>query len=230
MNIMIITTFFIVVSGVNAFTLPPRMRTIMRFPVITQEPNMAMKPILERREEIFNTFEPLSNNFAQKFKQENEDICKYISITEIDIYVSIGLMKASEQLTSTDVPSVFAKYCIHSEVRAGIELVLEIQSQEYINEWKNKQQYIQESENEKSYWGIKNQYVLEHIQEHFKETSKLNKNENEKDVISLITYLGLWEYINSLSPILKSAFMRKYSDYVFHPKHMHNGCVVVKSC
>ena len=221
-NIMIITTTFMMIVSVNAFNAfkSPNMRTTKQMNM--QETETETKPyfmraILGRREEIFNMLEPLSNNIAQKFKQENEDKCKYISTTELDIYVNIGLMKAVEQFSPTDEPSVFsvfATYCIYKELNSGVRIVLEIQSQEYINEWENKQKDVKETT------------LTQH--NYIQETSGDLINENE--IISLFTYLELWEYINQLSPILKRAFIRKYSEYEFHPKHMHNGIVVVKSC
>ena len=219
MNIIIITTFMIV-SGVNAFITRPNMRNHLLTQGTsgmqeTEKPYM--RAILGRREEIFNILEPLSNNIAQNFKLENEDKCRYISTTELDIYVNIGLMKAVEQFKSTDeisVFSIFATYCIYKELNSGVRIVLEIQSQEYINEWETNNDYIQKT-NLKQY-------------NYISESSGIQQNEN--DIISLFTYLELWEYINSLHPILKRVFMHKYSEYEFHPKHMHNGCVVVKSC
>lgn len=216
-KIMIITTTFMMIVSVNAFKLP-NMRTSKQMNVQeTETKPYFMRAILGRREEIFNMLEPLSNNIAYKFKQENEDKCKYISTTELDIYVNIGLMKAVEQFTPTDEPSVFsvfATYCIYKELNSGVRIVLEIQSQEYINEWENKQKDVKETT------------LTQH--NYIQETSGDLINENE--IISLFTYLELWEYINQLSPILKRAFIRKYSEYEFHPKHMHNGIVVVKSC
>lgn len=200
----IITTIMMIITGANAFIQPPN-----------------TNPYLGNRVEIFNIIEPMSIKIAQDFKLENENKCKYISTTELDIYVNIGLMKAVQQLPSVfsstqSLPqiSVFASYCIYNELNKGIRLVQEIQSQTYINEWEIKQQSIQETT------------LTQH--NYIQETSGELKNEN--DIISLFTYIELWEYINRLSPILKSAFMRKYSEYEFHPKHLHEGCVVVKSC
>lgn len=212
----IITTIMMIITGVNAFIHPNTQNRGIRLY------NMAVEKqqYLGSRVEIFNIIEPMSINIAQSFKLENENKCKYISTTELDIYVNIGLMKAVQQLTppsvfSTSLPqiSVFASYCIYNELNKGIRLVQEIQSQAYINEWEIKQQSIQETT------------LTQH--NYIQETTGELKNEN--DIISLFTYLELWEYINKLSPILKRAFMRKYSEYEFHPKHLHEGCVVVKS-
>lgn len=212
----IITTIMMIITGVNAFIHPNTQNRGIRMY------NMAVEKqqYLGSRVEIFNIIEPMSINIAQSFKLENENNCKYISTTELDIYVNIGLMKAVQQLTlpsvfSTSLPqiSVFASYCIYNELNKGIRLVQEIQSQAYINEWEIKQQSIQETT------------ITQH--NYIQETSGELKNEN--DIISLFTYLELWEYINKLSPILKRAFMRKYSEYEFHPKHLHEGCVIVKS-
>jgi len=199
----IITTIIMIITGSNAFIQPPN-----------------TTPYLGSKAEIFNIIEPMSIKIAQSFKLENENKCKYISTTELDIYVNIGLMKAVQQLpsvfSSTSLPqiSVLASYCIYNELNKGIRLVQDCQSQAYINEWEIKQQSIQETT------------LTQH--NYIQETSGELKNEN--DIISLFTYLELWEYINKLSPILKSAFMRKYNEYEFHPKHLHEGCVVVKNC
>jgi hypothetical protein len=181
-----------------------------RMNVLMQEPG--------RREEIFNILEHCSNNIAQNFKLENEDKCRYISTTELDIYVNIGLMKAVEQFTPESYEpcafSIFATHCIHKEMCSGVRLLLEMQTQQYIHEWEMNQQYIKETT------------ITQH--NYIQETSGDLKNEN--DIISLFTYLKLWEYINVLSPILKREFIRKYNEYEFHPKHMHKACVIVKSC
>lgn len=218
----IMIMMMMIVSVANAY-LQPRMPRI-RLPVITDEYDTKYSTTKTMRpEEIFNILEPLSNNIAQLFKLENEDICKYISISEIEIYLHIGLMKSVEQLTSTDNPCIFGKYCMHTELKDGvILLVQEIQTEEYIKEWKDTQKSIKQ----KGSQGLKESQrnIMEHMLEHFGEEQDIRY---EKEIISLFTYLKLWEYINSLSPILKSAFMRKYSEYEFHPKHMYSGCIVV---
>ena len=208
MNAIIIT--FMIISGTNAFI------ESMRFTRLSSRTEkQSMRAILGSKEDIFNVIEPMSNDIAHNFKLENEYKCRYISTTELDIYVNIGFMKAVEQFSPTDEPSVFsvfASYCIYNELNKGIKLVQEIQSQSYIDEWEIHQQSIQKTT------------LTQH--NYIQESSGELKNEN--DTISLITYLVLWEYINKLPHILKRVFIRKFSEFEFHPKHMHTGCVVVK--
>jgi DNA-directed RNA polymerase specialized sigma subunit len=183
-----------------------------------QEPQLEqsyfMRAVFGRREEIYNMLEPLMNNIAQEFKLAHEDECKYISTMELDIYVSMGLMKAVQQFTpsvESSVFSVFATYCIYNELHSGIRLLQGIQSPTYINEWETQNYYIQKTN--------LTQYNYIH------ETT--GEQHNENDIISLFTYIKLWEYIDILHPILRRAFTRRYSDIDFNQKHLYNGVVII---
>ena len=213
-------TILIMISSVKAFntiSLYNRQTRFMELKLMTQsqpEEPYFMRAVFGRREEIYHLLEPLTNNIAQEFKEVHEDECKYISTMELDIYVSIGLMKSIEQFSPSVEPSVFsvfATYCIYKELYCGIRLLQEIQSPSYINEWETQSYYIKKTNLEQ------HNYILE----------TTGEQHNENEIISLFTYLEIWEYINNLHPILRRAFTRRYNNIDFIEKHLYNGVVVV---
>lgn len=210
------TTLIIIamISYVNAFNSISHRHKQLFMKQTQQEEPYFMRAVFGRREEIYNLLEPLTNNIAQEFKQTHEDECKYISTMELDIYVSIGLMKSIEQFSPSDEPSVFsvfATYCIYKELHSGIRLLQEIQSQSYINEWETQYYYIKKT-------NLKQHNYIHEI---------TGEQHNENEIISLFTYLEIWEYINHLHPILRRSFTRRYNNIDFIDKHLYNGVVVV---
>ena len=191
---------------------------IIRHPSSTCEMKRKIHQIL------FVYYNDWSWSHAYYFKKKHPYKCFHISLNELSVYASIGLLKSIENFKGTSKFTQYAKFYIYSEFYTAITELHPItpiskqirRQRKYNNNNNNTERMIQPyvSTNTQPILLNNNEWLLnKHLLERYEEMEVQKQNEYRRNEI--------WEKINQMDPTIKTILQYKIT-YDFEKKRSNN--------